>query len=54
VADDEEPASSGVLAAGPKTYTYTFNAAGTYRYYCVAHGSRGGVGMSGTVVVQTN
>jgi plastocyanin len=54
VADDEEPASSGVLAEGPKTYTYTFNAAGTFRYYCVAHGSRGGVGMSGTVVVQTN
>jgi plastocyanin len=52
--DDQEPASSGALAEGPKTYTYTFNSPGTYRYYCLAHGSRGGVGMSGTVVVQTN
>lgn len=54
VPDDEEPASSGVLSEGPKTYTYIFNAPGTYRYYCVAHGSLGGVGMSGNVVVQTN
>jgi plastocyanin len=52
VPDAGEPASSGVLAAGPKTYTYTFTTPGTYRYYCVAHGNIGGVGMSGIVVVQ--
>jgi len=50
--DAGEPVGSGVLAAGPKTYTYTFETPGIYRYYCVAHGSRGGIGMSGTVVVQ--
>jgi len=54
VPDADEPATSGVLAAGPKTYTYTFDAPGTYRYYCAAHGGPGGVGMSGTVVVQIN
>lgn len=30
----------------------TFNQVGSYRYYCEAHGGVGGVGMSGTVVVQ--
>ena len=50
--DAQEPTSSGPLAAGPKTYTYTFDAPGTYRYYCIAHGNRGGIGMSGLVVVQ--
>jgi plastocyanin len=50
--DGEEPATSGVLTDGPFTYTYTFNTPGTYAYYCIAHGAPGGVGMSGTVVVQ--
>jgi plastocyanin len=50
--DAQEPEPSGPLSAGPKTYTYTFTTAGTYRYYCLAHGDPGGVGMSGTVVVQ--
>jgi plastocyanin len=54
VADNAEPASSGPLAEGPKTYTFTFTTPGTYRYYCVAHGARGGIGMSGTVMVQVN
>jgi plastocyanin len=30
----------------------TFNTAGTFRYYCDQHGAPGGMGMSGTVVVQ--
>ena len=30
----------------------TFDKAGTYKYYCVIHGSKGGVGMSGSIVVQ--
>ena len=29
----------------------TFNAGGTFRYYCEAHGGPNGAGMSGTVVV---
>jgi plastocyanin len=52
VPDSEEPATSGGLTDGPFTYTYTFDTPGTYRYYCIAHGAPGGVGMSGTVVVQ--
>ena len=31
----------------------TFNTPGTYRYYCEAHGGPNGVGMSGTVAVNT-
>jgi plastocyanin len=50
--DDEEPAASGPLVEGPFTFTHTFDTPGTYRYYCLAHGGPGGVGMSGTVVVQ--
>ncbi len=33
------------------TRSRTFTAAGTFRYYCEVHGSSGGSGMSGTVVV---
>jgi plastocyanin len=33
--------------------TRAFTAVGSFRYYCEAHGSPGGVGMSGTVVVST-
>jgi plastocyanin len=47
-----EPASSGVLRDGPFSFTHTFNTPGTYRYYCASHGAPGGIGMSGTVVVQ--
>jgi plastocyanin len=35
------------------TVSRTFNTAGTFRYYCEAHGGPGGAGMSGTVTVQT-
>lgn len=52
--DADDPAGSGILRDGPFTYTYTFDTPGTYRYYCLAHGGRGGVGMSGTVVVRVN
>jgi plastocyanin len=47
-----DPAPSGVLREGPFTYTHSFATPGTYRYYCAAHGGPGGVGMSGTVIVQ--
>ena len=35
----------------PWTRSRTFNAPGTFRYYCEVHGGPGGVGMSGTVTV---
>ncbi len=33
------------------TFTFTFKQAGEYRYYCVIHGTKGGVGMAGVVKV---
>jgi plastocyanin len=50
--DGTQPAPSGPLSNGPKTYRYTFNTAGTYRFYCLAHGGPGGAGMSGSVTVE--
>lgn len=32
-------------------FSWTFNTPGVYRYYCIYHGSPGGVGMAGIVVV---
>lgn len=52
VPDGDEPPTSGRLQEGPDTYTYTFEEPGTYRYYCLAHGALGGVGMSGQVIVE--
>jgi plastocyanin len=34
------------------TFSFTFNEPGTYPYYCRFHGGPGGVGMSGTIVVE--
>jgi plastocyanin len=31
---------------------FTFNKAGTFQYYCSEHGDKGGVGMSGKVIVK--
>jgi plastocyanin len=45
------PESGAALFSAPHSYTYTFNQAGTYRYYCLAHGGPNGVGMSGVVIV---
>jgi plastocyanin len=49
--DNVHPTRSGSLSDGPKTHSYTFDDVGTFRYFCQAHGSLGGVGMSGRVVV---
>jgi plastocyanin len=35
----------------PWTATRTFNSAGEFLYYCAQHGNKGGVGMSGRVIV---
>jgi plastocyanin len=52
VPDDEEPAPSGGLEDGPNDYSFTFTTPGTYAYHCANHGAAGGVGMSGTVIVE--
>jgi plastocyanin len=42
---------NGNLSQAAWSATVTFNTAGSFRYYCENHGAPGGVGMSGTVVV---
>ena len=42
----DTPASSGVPASAPHSYSYTFNVPGTYPYHCTTH-----AGMTGTVTV---
>ncbi len=34
------------------TFTFTFSKPGTYAYYCVYHGGKGGTGMAGTITVK--
>ncbi len=50
--DATQPIRSGNPVPGPNVYQFTFNTPGTYQYFCEIHGAPGGVGMSGTVVVQ--
>jgi plastocyanin len=38
------------MAEGP-VFSFTFDKAGTYPYYCQIHGGKGGAGMSGVVEV---
>jgi plastocyanin len=52
VPDGTIPTASGNPVDGPNTYQFRFDTPGTYRYHCTVHGGPGGVGMSGTVVVQ--
>jgi plastocyanin len=47
--DFEEP--DKFLAPG-MSFSYTFDTAGEYPYYCAIHGGPGGSGMSGTVIVE--
>lgn len=42
---------SNPLSSSPWTFSHTFPTAMTSRYFCIAHGAPGGVGMSGIVVV---
>ncbi|HZR00037.1 MAG TPA: CHRD domain-containing protein [Chloroflexota bacterium] len=39
------------VTSSSDTFSHTFAAAGTYRYYCAIHGGPNGVGMAGVVVV---
>jgi plastocyanin len=50
VTADDNSFDSGTISAG-KSFSHTFNKAGTYKYYCSLHGSTGGHDMAGTVVV---
>jgi len=46
--------NSGSASSSAWTYTTpAFNTTGSFRYYCVIHGGPGGVGMSGTITVQS-
>jgi plastocyanin len=47
---DDGSFESPTLSAGQE-FSHTFSKAGTYRYYCSFHGSKGGHDMSGTVIV---
>ena len=49
-ADNGEFASDN-LSAG-QSYSFKFTKAGTYRYYCSFHGSKGGGDMSGVIKVR--
>ena len=50
VTADDGSFDSGNMEPGSE-FSWTFDQPGVYRYYCVYHGSRGGVGMAGIVVV---
>jgi plastocyanin len=41
---------SGDLDTG-QSFTFTFNQVGTFPYYCVFHGDKGGVDMAGVIQV---
>jgi plastocyanin len=51
VTADDGSFASGFLAAG-ESVSVTFDAPGTYAYYCIPHGAPGGLGMAGVLVVQ--
>jgi plastocyanin len=51
VTADDGSFDSGTLSNGQE-FTFTFDKAGTYPYYCKFHGGKGGVGMSGTITVE--
>jgi len=44
--------SSGAPASNAWVYSFTFQNAGAFPYYCEVHGAPGGAGMSGTINVQ--
>lgn len=50
VTADDKRFDSDTLAPG-KSFTFKFDTAGTYPYYCVFHGEAGGKDMAGTIIV---
>lgn len=51
VTADDGSFDSGTLSNG-QTFSRTFTTPGTIRYYCRIHGAAGGLGMSGTIIVE--
>ena len=51
VTADDGSFDSGTLSSGQE-FTFKFDKAGTYPYYCKFHGGKGGQGMSGTITVK--
>ena len=51
VVADDGSFRSGAVRGAPWTFGRTFNAPGTYPYYCEPHGAPGGSGMAGTITV---
>ena len=51
VTADDGSFGSGTLQPG-ETFSTSFDAAGSFAYYCEFHGGPGGTGMSGVVLVQ--
>ena len=49
---DDDLFDSGTMSQGD-LYTFTFNEAGTFPYYCRFHGDKGGIGMSGIIIVRS-
>jgi plastocyanin len=47
---DDGSFDSGIINPGD-TFAFTFDASGTYPYYCQIHGAPGGIGMAGMVIV---
>lgn len=52
--DGDSPPQSGALADWPKWHVFRFTKPGVYRYHCAAHGGAAGVGMSGTITVESS
>ncbi len=51
---DDESFSSGDPSMDEWTYIYVFINEGVNHYYCSIHGNKGGVGMSGIIMVQSS
>lgn len=51
VTADDNSFDSGNMSTG-QTFSRTFTTPGTIRYFCKIHGAAGGIGMSGTIIVQ--
>ncbi len=51
VTADDGSFDSGNMDPGA-TFEFTFSKAGTFAYYCMYHGGKGGVGMAGQVIVK--
>jgi plastocyanin len=51
VTADDGSFDSGFLYNG-ETFSVDFPTPGIYAYYCVPHGTPGGIGMAGTIVVE--